>query len=998
MSLEDEELLQEMITESKEHLATIEPDLLLLETHGSESSEDVINRLFRTVHSIKGGFSFMGMMNIANLAHGMETALGKVRDGELTVDPKLVDALFKGIDKLSTMIDNAETSESLPIDDELALLSPFISDDPPAPEEPVEEKKSVSEKTEPKPKKKKTPDVPKVASEPVVELGNATVEKKGKSGQQPGADGSSTGARGNEALRIRIELLDRLMNLAGELVLARNQMMSVLNQKVSEVMGEEGIAGEMEAKTTQCLSSIIARVEKEYPGAGSAGNGNGGLQAGLDQELSRFKEEILKSFTVSLADISPIRIASKQIDQVTSDIQGSIMHTRLQPVGTVFSKLPRLIRDLSRNLGKQINLEITGKDVEVDKSIIEALSDPLVHIIRNCGDHAIETPDERMAAGKVSEGSVSVNARHDGGQVLIEIIDDGRGIDPDRVKAKAVEKGIITSEAASSMPDSEAQRLIFAPGFSTAVAVSDVSGRGVGMDVVRTNIESLGGAVELESNLGSGTRLTLKLPLTMAIIPSLIVTVGSRRFAIPQTAVEEFTRIRGKDIPTLVEKLGDSAVIRRRGRLLPLVRLADILGTEETFYRDPVTNSLVEEHRTRLIDRRDMEADEKEEEIAKEDTSKEDHRDHIDDRRKSLASAMQVVVLRVDSHRFGLVVDSIQDIEEIVVKPLSRYIKGINIYSGATIMGDGKITMILDPNGLSQRADLRFDQFGEEKELDAKGAAIKKKLADMQKLLLFTNNTKETFVINVDLIARIDKITSDRIEIIGDKEFVRYKDHSMRVIRLHDYLPVNPPEEFPEEFLVLVPRLVRHTIGIIVAEVKDVVSADAEVDKDSLSGDGIFGTSMIDNTMAVFIDIYKIYEKAAPELYKDNAKAERGLDGKKVLLAEDTAFFRAITTKYLEDIGLTVKAVIDGQYAWEELMSGNETYDILITDVNMPRMNGFELTRKVRASRDYKSLPIVALTSMTLERDRTRGLESGVTAYEHKLDKDKLIHTLKEIL
>ena len=433
----------------------------------------------------------------------------------------------------------------------------------------------------------------------------------------------------------------------------------------------------------------------------------------------------------------------QNINLVTTELQEKVMQTRLQPIGSILGKFNRIIRDLGAKLKKDIELEITGKDVELDRSILEAISDPLTHLIRNCADHAIETPDEREAAGKSRRGTVKLIARHAGGQVHVEIIDNGKGIDPDMLRRKVVEKGLLPADEVERMSDRQAQGIIFLAGFSSAEEVSDVSGRGVGMDVVKTNIEELGGSIELDSKLGIGTRICLKLPLTLAIVPAMIVLTGGSRFAVPQVNLEEVVNLDGKQHK--VETVRGSPVLRLRNRLLPLVSLRALLEIPDTI---DGKGKVVEEGEKNNKDK-------------------------------------YIMVLNADQDQYGLMVDDLLNIEEIVVKPVSRYLQTIDCYSGATILGDGKVALILDTTGMTSIANIKFDQ--DEREDASAGDHLR--VGESQSLLLFRNTMHERFAINLAMVARIEKIQSSDIDMVGDREYIKYLGHSLRLVRLHDYLP-----------------------------------------------------------------------------------------------------------------------------------------------------------------------------------------------------------------
>ncbi|MBF0171736.1 MAG: chemotaxis protein CheW, partial [Nitrospinae bacterium] len=718
-----------------------------------------------------------------------------------------------------------------------------------------------------------------------------------------------------DTIRIRTDLLTTLMNQAGELVLARNQTMNLLNRRLWSLIGPERVGPALDDRLKEARKILL-----------------GGIRQGsdpavvVDEALAHLREGMQAALNIALSETPSIKKVAQHFDLITSDLQESVMRSRLQPIGSVFQKLPRIVRDLARSLGKRIRVDLVGSDVELDKSIIEGLSDPLTHLIRNSADHGIELPAERQAAGKSPEGIVTVSARHEGGLVHIVIADDGRGMDAAKLKGKAVEKGIVTEAAARVMTDAEAHELIFAPGFSTAAAVTDVSGRGVGMDVVKSNITALGGSVGLETAPGKGSRLTLKLPLTMAIMHTLVVEAAGRRYALPQSSIEEMVRIKANDVAERVEILGDSAVIRRRERLLPLVRLSALLGLQAAVVDDE-TGQPVPDRRQRIEDRRSKEI-RAPWAVAQEDSPP--LHDARSDRRVSPRSALHIVALKVGDRRFGVIVDDILDMAEIVVKPLSPLFDGTLCFSGAAIMGDGKVILTLDPAGLMEASQLDFTLVSKESALRERVGGIDG-VGESQTLLLFANAADEIFAVNIDLIARIDRIGPEQVNRIGSKEFVNYHDSSLRVLRLHDFLPVRAPAVAADAPLyALVPKLVRHPMGVLATGILDIVRTNAVVDQEAVRGTGVHGAMMIEGRMVVLLNLYGLFEAAEPELHRDTT-GDRGLEGKKILLAEDTAFFRTITVNYLKGQGCAVTAVRDGQEAFD-LLSGGERFDLLLTD------------------------------------------------------------------
>ncbi len=925
MNQQDREMLNELVTESREHLASIEPDLLTLEQHPSNLDDELINRIFRAVHSIKGGFGFFGIKSITDLSHAMENVLSRVREKQLQVNSECIDALFMGMDKLRVLLDDIDNADGIEIHSELKKLYPFLSEQSGVVIE-KQRKASLRVFTQPHPQLSEStvkdalkegkhiyeieldavadcidknqspadyfdswkrfgeildvvphvneferirvdPDAAGIFSiafatvlEPdLIQTGitldskqihhideaalNSEYKDDGEKEQSKKSVTTRNEAGGTEeSLRVRIGLLNNLMNMAGELVLSRNQLVQRLSSRFIDAPEAE----------------LVIRKIMDVLGKGNQGED-------CEEHRKIVEKTIREALQFRFVDVGGVNNIVQNMDRVTSVIQENIMQTRMQPISVVFSKFPRVIRDLSKKLEKEINLTLIGQDVELDKSIIEMLSDPLTHLIRNCVDHGIESPDKRLQSGKSSQGEIVLRAYHEGGKVNIEIRDDGKGINAQEIRAKALERGIVTEESVSLMNNRELQYLIFAPGFSTAQSISDISGRGVGMDVVKTNIERLGGTVELESIAGKGTRMVLKLPLTLAIIPSLIVSTNNRRFALPQVSLEEIVRIRAQDITSKVEQIQGSEVLRLRGKLLPLVNLEDVLGIPRTFIH-PQTGERLPDRRARWSDRRgvpDSKGNSKLSEFAERRTGEAD-------RRKNVGNAIKIVVLRIENNLFGLVVEEVLDSEEIVVKPLSTYLKGCQAYSGATIMGDGKVAMILDPNGIANLAELRFNDL-EADIREEKKRAEQQDAKQMHTLLLFNNGDDQNFAIHLDAVSRIEKRNVEEIETVGNKQFVKYDNSTLQVFNLSDYLPVQPPQISDKNMFIIVPKNISHPIGIVASRVDDIVETELILDKKSIRGVGVSGSAIIRKKLTVVLDLQNLLETVEPELYGNSA-------------------------------------------------------------------------------------------------------------------------------
>jgi two-component system chemotaxis sensor kinase CheA len=557
-----------------------------------------------------------------------------------------------------------------------------------------------------------------------------------------------------DSIRVNVDLIDRLMNLAGELVLGRNQLTRLLKDSVEQVKGLAGLV--------------------------------------------------------------------QHVNQVTTNIQDRTMQMRMQPLGNVLSRFPRMVMELARTLGKEVELKIEGAEVELDRSILQALSDPMTHLLRNAVDHGLEPPTDRTARNKPPAGRIVIKAFHDEGRVNIAVSDDGRGIDPDRVVEKAIKSGLVDLARARQMSHPEKLSLIFLPGFSTAEAITDVSGRGVGMDVVRTNIERIGGSLEIESLPDQGTTVRLRLPLTLAIIPCLMVRALGQTFAVPQRDVAEMVAVGRDEMARKLLKVGDAPVMRRRDRLLPLIRLAD------TLRRKPTAGS---GGRPRPVPA---------------------------DSADSLPETLFVVVLRLGPHRYGLIVDELLDTEEIVVKPLSEHIQGCRFFSGTTILGDGRVAMILSAVGMAADAGLDFKEFEARERKKAEQAKKSARTEETRALVLFNNATDEFFALALSEVARLEVIAPQAMEKIGGRLYLPYRGGSLRLIRLEDLLPVSPPPSDARELFVLIPRTAGPPVGFLASRIVDTLETNVRVDPDRFTTPGVRGAAVLDGRLVLFLDAERL--------------------------------------------------------------------------------------------------------------------------------------------
>ncbi len=968
MEIEDDEILQGFIEESLEHLADIENDLLAVEEGGADIDEDLVNKVFRAAHSIKGGAGFMGLTTIQDLSHAAENVLGLIRSKKLVPTPEIINVLLIASDALQSMIEDVKNSNDVDISSHLTPLNAIADGtfSQPAAEAkagPKASHKAAAEKPQ-TPEPELTLDIedevvvePPVAEEKKAEPEEVTVEESEEikeireipkpsqvpAKKPPVASAPSTGsakssqeppAKAEASLRVHVSLLDSLMNLAGELVLSRNQLLQ----------------------------------------------------------------------TIGSDDLRNAEAVGQRIDLITSELQEAIMLTRMQPIGNVFSKFPRVVRDLSKKLNKTIDLTIVGKDVELDKTIIEAINDPLTHLVRNSVDHGIEMPADRKKVGKSETGLVILKAYHEAGQVVIEISDDGKGLDGEALAASAVSKGLLTIEQAQVMSDKEKVNLIFLPGFSTAKEVTDVSGRGVGMDVVKTNLDQLGGNVDIISEVGTGTTISIKLPLTLAIIPCQIIETAGERYAIPQVNLEELLRIPAGQVKDRVEKVGDAEVVRLRGVLLPLIRLADAIGIERT-YLDPETNELQPDRRQKIYDRRGKDSplfksgNEPDEDSS---YNRSERPRSIIDRRSAASSALNIVVVSTGSMKYGLIVDRLQDSEEIVIKPLGRHLQQCKGYAGATIMGDGRIALILDVSNLARMARLTsIDGSDRASEVARAAEDALKAQKDKQSLLIFQSSEIEHFAVPLNQVERIEKIKRSDIEELGGKRVMKYRGGSLSLICVDDLAMVQPIADH-DSLLVIVFNIAKRSVGLLAIGPIDALELTADIDDTTLSQPGIMGSIIINNQTTMLVNVYEMAQTLFPQWFEEqevyNIEEVDAGEPPTILIAEDSKFFRNQVKGYMTEVGYNVIEAEDGMEGWNKLVEHGDEISMLVTDIEMPNMNGFELTQKIRADQKYSKLPIIALTTLASAEDIAKGKSVGVNEYHIKLDKERLMVSVHDYI
>ncbi len=862
-----DEIIGEFLVESYEGLDRLDQAFIDLE----ETPDDIgtLTEAFRILHTIKGTCGFLGFGQLEKVAHRGENLLSLLRDEVLEMNHEIADALLATVDAIREILGVIEDTEEEGQHDNEALIarlealsgqSPAAP--PPAPEaEPAAEAPAAEAPVAEAPAEE-APQADQASEEPqpegVVLLNppddvadpGAEVPDGGVVLLNPPADGpdgtladafQAADAMAGETVDAAADVPAEAANPAApelpaeateapapEAAPAAND-----SERIGDILVSDGAADRTDveiAATEQVLGDarpigkILADDGKAEPAevekAASKQRGAADSTIRVDVAVLDTLMNLVGELVLSRNQIMQLATEeehheftgpAQRLNLITSELQEGVMRTRMQPIGNIWNKLPRVVRDLSQQFGKQIRLEMEGKGTELDRTILEAIKDPLTHMVRNTVDHGVEDPDTRTAVGKNPEGVLKLAASHEGGQVNIEISDDGAGIDPERMRTKAVEKGIITTEAAAKMTDNEAVNLIFAPGFSTAAKVSNVSGRGVGMDVVRTNVERIGGSVDVKSVKGQGTVFKIKIPLTLAIIPAITIRCGGNRYAIPQVSLQELVRLDGNDMSSRIEDLHGAPVYRLRESLLPIIDLREQLGVE------PDTES----------------------------------------------TSTNIVVLQIDGKPFGLVVDLIENTEEIVVKPLGREVKDIALFSGATIMGDGKVALILDVVGLAAAADIV--NVGRQGDNGADGPQVafenEDEVLDDRTLLLVDFDEDHRAAIPLSAIERLEEFDVDQIEDSGHQTVVQYRGSILPIL---DLGPSTGMGGSALDSGVRINSVVCNfhgiSVGLAVGSILDIVS-QAEVHQ---TAGGTIETAIINGHVTDVIDVESLLQQYFP--------------------------------------------------------------------------------------------------------------------------------------
>ena len=879
-----DDLLREFLTESGEHLDTVDAELVRFEQ--DPNNQTILRNIFRLVHTIKGTCGFLGLPRLEALAHAAETLMGRFRDG-LPASSASVTLILATLDRLKAILADLESTGTEPagadtdLIEALDRMSEAVSAPAPSPKLP-EPKLPELKLPEPVSREAKPgevtlddleaaflaapgPDevfeapaaVPSpIASAPVASSPVAAPKAEPVSPEKPekSEGGESEGAVAKiQTIRVNVDTLEHLMTMVSELVLTRNQLL----------------------------------------------------------EIARRHED------------SAYKVPLQRLSHVTAELQEGVMKTRMQPIGNAWQKLPRVVRDLSGELGKQIELVMLGAETELNRQVLEVIKDPLTHMVRNSADHGLESTAARIAAGKPGRGTIKLAAFHEGGTITIEISDDGKGLDLAAIRKKAVERGLAAQAEVERMTDAQVAKFIFHAGFSTAAAVTSVSGRGVGMDVVKTNIETIGGIIDIATAPGRGTTFTIKIPLTLAIVAALIVRAGDQRFALPQVAVLELVRIDAG--AQRIEHINGSPVLRLRERLLPIVSLTGILGQQAE----------TETGQTGFV-----------------------------------------VVAQVGRQRFGIRVDEVFHTEEIVVKPMSAKLRHIPLFAGNTILGDGAVVLIVDPNGVARQVA----QGAQGSASPADAEAVDAEAADAKTTLLVFKGGQGSFkAVPLSLVTRLEEIEAKDVEWLGGRPLIQYRGRLMPLVPADDAITIRT--EGRQALVVFSDG--ERAMGLVVDEIVDIVEERLDIEIAAERSD-LIGSAVLRGRATDIINIAHFL----PLAYDDWARGPKkpAARASTLLLVDDSAFFREMLSPVLKAAGYQVVSVGGAEEAMAALQA-DPRIAVVVTDLEMPGRSGFDLVAAMRGSdRRLADLPVIGLSgsvgSEAVERARTLAISDLVAKFD----------------
>ncbi|MEM8799685.1 MAG: chemotaxis protein CheW [Pseudomonadota bacterium] len=1015
-----DDLLTEFLTETAESIDEVDAEVVKLEQ--DPNNRNVIDNIFRLVHTIKGTCGFLGLPRLEAVAHASENVLGKFRDGALDVTPAYVTVILQSLDQIKAILAVLEAEGEEPAGDDSELINALDaiamgeadgSDVTPAPETNVPEEPEATDSPDteidpslgralkpgevsleeleaafasapgPEENDAETSVIANTEAPLIASVGGGAIVQEIVSSAHtllledeaiktsfagPSPDSwkpivytfyHAVFADDDREISGNLIALEKLDGLTADVLKA---ITSALTKASKALEIDSDVIGELEMIVDSHLGELAESLKSKSsskktpdtrpestPTTAPAAPGKQvrpaqTIRVGVDlledlmtlvSELVLTRNQLLQM--VRRLDESEFSLPLQRLSQCTTELQEGVMKTRMQPIGSAWSKLPRLVRDLTNDLGKKIELVMLGEDTELDRQVLELVKDPLTHMVRNSADHGIEMPEVRRKSGKAETGKIRLNAFHEGGHIIVEISDDGAGINAERIAKKVLDVGLATRSELEQMSENQIQKYIFHPGLSTAEEITSVSGRGVGMDVVRTNIEKIGGTIDLVSTPGKGTTFQIKIPLTLAIVSALIVESAGERYAIPQISVLELVKASdGSDYT--VEHINNTPVLRLRNRLLPLIHLRDVLGfpVEEGSEQDAF-----------------------------------------------------IVVTQVGNFSFGIMVDQVFDTEEIVVKPLASILQDLSVFSGNTILGDGSVIMILDPNGIANAVTTSVQESDQTERLEVASLSQDN---DIETMLVFSAGAGGPKAVPLSLVARLEELDSDSFETSGGRSMVQYRDSLMPLVRLDG----DTKTEFAPSQPIIVFVDGENSVGLCVDEILDIVDEALEVELNT-SKTGVVGSAVIAGKVAEIIDVCHYQRSAFPPNQAHQPKSSDFKNAKRILIVDDSAFFRNLLKPQLQAVGYDVKTSSRVDQALALLAEG-EIFDLIISDIEMPGMNGFDFAEKLRAEPSYSDVPVIAVSSLSEPRKLDAERQDCFNDYVAKFDREMLLEVMNRYL
>ena len=841
-----------------------------LNNFGNDPEEEEVNKAFRAIHTIKGGAGFFQLDSVVQVSHQFEDILMQIRDKKLSFSKLINEVFWEATDFLKTMHEAADFKSSDSVGKIVAKFKVSQLGEPgiivPQTEAISKEKQSEDEAKDPHSDQGERIIEENLAIKHDIFLNR---QQEQISNLKPLEKKPPKQVKPEETIRVKVNLLDKLMDLTGEIVLSRNQLLE-------------------ETKSSAEKSTI------------------------------------------------------KDMARMISDLQQLVLQTRMQPISGTFNKFNKIVRDISREINKPINLSILGSSTELDRSILEALSDPLTHLIRNAADHGLENSEERLAVGKDSTGTITLAASYSGSHVVLSVSDDGKGIDPSKIADKAISAGLSTASEIEMMTEKDILKFIFHPGFSTADNISKLSGRGVGMDVVKASFDKLGGIIELESKMGFGTELTIHLPTTLTIMPSLIFSIDESVFALPHTELKEVIKV-DQDDDNRIENVRERFFFKLREGLIPILSLDEILGEG---------SKLQVEH---TVDR----------------------------------TSSMFLVLHSGNNQFGLLIDRIHHSEEIVVKPLPEFLGYLTVYAGSTILGNSDVAMVLSANGICQKCNLNNNEgknYNTQSLADLKNIDLQEK----QDLLLFKSSSLEQFALPLSMVAKVAQVKTSELQKFGNDYFLSQDGKNILIIKLETYIDLNTSDTSLENIYIILPKIENFAVGILAHRIVGTVHERLTLDKPPSITRSVLGITKIEDKITFVLDLFSLAEIVDPDTFKA-VTAEVPEQFKKLLLVEDTPFFRELERSYFEAVGFEVTVASNGSECLDLLNNTKNKFDIIVSDIVMPIMDGYELVKRIRADASFKAIPVIALTSFAEEEYKEKAIESGFDGYAVKTNREAIV-------